>query len=239
MAKRIYNIWKLKWPTLCGYLLLMAIVWLAGVGILSLIVGVLDKEATYTTLATFLLFLCVIFFTIINTFVVGNDFNMAISMGATRKETYISQVIIQIVTTAIYVGITAVSYHAEKWLYKMWYPTREFEDAFSICSNYKVMLVLIILLPAVSVLLGAIFYKLSSKGMIAFWMAWAFFFIVLPQGADYITENPESPVSKAVFGAGSFLMNLPALFQILSIIVAATMFFLLGMLLLRKEAARI
>lgn len=114
----------------------------------------------------------------------SNEFQLALSMGRTRKAfmaSYALRLLLQIIMS--YILILAV-YHLELAIYPLLFPGYEIEVAFSFLTNWKVILPSALAILVLAMFLGAIYGRYGKKGLWLSYLIWMFCCFVLPRTMD-------------------------------------------------------
>lgn len=213
MLKNISNIWKLNLSEL--YMMLATIF---GGGILVMIVMAIvlaaDQESTVAAGGTFMaLLLWAMVNVILGMMGSENNFNMIVSLGCRRKDYMISQMVTVYLNMLIEVAAVFVLYMIEKPMWKMIYPNREYEKLVEYAFEPKILLAIMLLIPAIRLFMGAAILKF---GKIAYWFIWAVWMVCSFGGGKLVTYIAHHPQSW-IFAAINNVKDMSAMVQMISI----------------------
>lgn len=126
-------------------------------------------------------------------FSVQSDFNLAISMGKTRKHFVPARYLMLLLDTLMVWGIATLINLTEGALYEAIYPGAVCELGMRfLYQNPAVVTGILLVVPMLLLLLGALLMKFTAK---IFWVLWAFWMLGcmgLPRVADAMKERPDS-----------------------------------------------
>ena len=120
------------------------------------------------------------------------EFMLALSMGRTRKEFMVSYYLRQLVTLLLGWALVLLLHRIELSVYPLLFPQYENEIFFGFLTNWRVMVPVFLLLPVLSMFLGALYGKYGKKGLMGFYFIWLFCCFVLPRMFDH--EEPSEGV---------------------------------------------
>lgn len=150
------------------------------VGVAALfIVMLLIKPDTYIYLGSFIaLFVAAMLYLLLGIFGFAADFNLAVSMGVTRKKFVLGYWVQCFLSAALMTGITVLFYLVERNMYH-----RVFKDALLDMNDLKgstiliAALCIVVFAPAIRILLGAFIMKFQRIGFWALWVVWMAFWL--------------------------------------------------------------
>lgn len=164
------------------------------------------------------------------------DFNMAISMGKTRKHFVPAKYISLVIETIMLIVIAGLVGWLEGTLYNVIYPTAVNELHVSAWLDYPLVLIGVALgVPAITMLFGTLLMIFGQKFFWVIWFLWMFGCIGLPRIIHSVTESPESGVGRFANAVADFVTGLPSgglavgTLVVIAVIVAA------DFILLRKQ----
>ncbi len=154
------------------------------------------------------------------------DFNMAVSMGKTRKHFIFAEYILLMLETVIITVIAIVIGLIETVLYSSLYPHAVCELGISTwLMNPAVLFSIVFGVPALIMLLGVLLMIFSNNFFWVLWALWMFGCIGLPKIIHAATENPESASGKYIAAVINAFEGIPTVGMIvgMSIIIIVTM----------------
>lgn len=182
--------------TLLGMLM---IAFLFGVILVAVIMYTDDDPGSWfcmgTLMACLVLVACSLFLT---AFSYPQEFMLALSMGRTRKAfmaSYCLRLFLQLLVGWL---LVLVLYQIELKSYTLMYFRYQNEVLFSFLTNWKVLLPIFILLPILSMFLGALYGKYGKKGLFFFYVLWMLCCFVLPR--MFHDEPSEGVLDQMAFG---------------------------------------
>lgn len=169
-------------------------------------------------------------------FSVQSDFNLAISMGKIRKYFVPSQYLMLLLDTLMVWGIATLINLTEGALYEALYPGAVCELSMRfLYQNPAVVLGILLVVPMVLLLAGALFMKFAAKIFWVIWALWILGCMGIPRVADAMKERPDSFLA----GIGRTAEQILSSESVGGSVVAAVILFTAGMtaivLLLRKQ----
>lgn len=239
MIKRIIDTWKLTATELYVTLLFML-----GCGIFGLIIeGVVltvDAEANSAIIGTlFAIFVGIFANWLFGIFAFGNSFNTVMSLGSTRKEFLIANGVTDYVNVIIETIAIIIFYFVESFLCKVIYADREFDNLVWFLADYRIVLGIIIILPAIKMLGGALILKFKKVAYWIMWALWIVTFLGFNRFADYIAKNPESLIARICSGILEFVTGMSGIAQAVTFLIITCIFIAATVLLVRKEAVTV
>lgn len=239
MIKRIMNTWKLNVSELYATLLFILVFEIIGIVIVAVVVK-FDPESTYATLGTMLAALVGMFANLIfGILSLGCSFNTTVSFGSTRKEFLISEGVTAYINIIIEIAAIQILYFVETTLGRLLYVDRECEDLGVFLTDYRIVLALILLLPALRMLCGALLLKFKKIAYWCLWMLWMLLFMGFGYLTDYIAENPGSIVSRICTGVLDFVIGMSGMAQIAAVFVVACIFISVASIFIRRQSVEI
>ena len=164
------------------------------------------------------------------------DFNMAISMGKTRKHFVPAKYISLVIETIMLIAIASLVGWIEGILYNAIYPAAVNELHVSAWLDYPLVLVGVALgIPAITMLLGTLLMIFGQKFFWVIWFLWMFGCIGLPRIIATVAHDPESGLGQFSAAVVRFIAGLPrgsltiVMFLIILVVVVA------DYILLRKQ----
>lgn len=162
-------------------------------------------------------------------FSVQSDFNLAISMGKARKYYVPSKYLMLVFETAALLIIMFIISRVENALYPALYPGAVCDlDVGGIFNYPEILAGLLLGMPMIVLLFGALLMRFTAKFFWVFWVLWMFLCLGVPRIAAATVEKPDSVPGKIgraltefLAGLTSFrLLGLAALVVALGLLVA-------------------
>lgn len=213
---------------------------LAGVIILFSVMFLLKPE-TYMYLGSFIaLLISIMVYVIIGIFGYTADFNLAVSMGVTRKKFALGYWIQCFLSAVLMTGVTLLFYLVERNLYH-----RVFKDAvldmndFSGSTILIVVLCIVVFAPVFRMLLGAFLMKFQKVG---FWILWAVWMIICLGGSRLVhwINQPDTLVHKLFYSLLDSIQKFPqAVLLALGAGIVVISFFLTWLLIRRQRVTNV
>lgn len=240
--KKAVNMWKLYLPELYQMLVIMLIGEIFGIVIVRIIVSVDSTVKGYAVIGSFIAICFGMFVTMLACiFSYGTKFNLAVSMGCTRKEFFFAHwtgtflfVLIEIVAVLIY-GLLETG--IDRMMYANTFLSEEL-NLLSYLLNYKVIIALLLLVPACGIFAGSLLMKFQMK---AFWVLWALWMLVFLGGAkvgDIISENPNGRLAGVVNTIFDFFMTMTGPMLVLLFAVICMVMSVISAILVHKQEVR-
>ena len=176
-----------------GQLLVLLGAFLFGVILVTIIMLTDDDPGSWFCMGTLmagLVLVAIALFT--SAFGYPQEFMLALSMGRTRKEFMVSYYLRMLVTLLLGWALVLLLHRIELSVYPLLFPQYENEIFFGFLTNWRVMLPVFLLLPVLSMFLGALYGKYGKKGLMGFYFIWLFCCFVLPRMFDH--EEPSEGV---------------------------------------------
>lgn len=195
------------------YLLVALIVGIIGIGMVILVMAVEGSGESYAQMGALMsLMISLILFFFAGIFSVGYEFNLAVSMGKTRKWFLLAEYLMLVLDIAAPMLVIIGIGFAENLLYERLYPGAECE--FFIVNSLlqpKVILSIVLGGAMVVLLLGALVTRFATK---AAWIVWALWMVVcigFSKLVPVMTDTPDSALAVSVRGIMNCLGNLSLL----------------------------
>ncbi len=234
MLKRIWNVWKFNLSELYTTILSGLGGWIFGVLLVAVVLH-FDKSATSSAImGTFMAVLVGCFINILmGIMTYGYSFNTAVSMGSTRKEFIIADGATAYINLTIEIAVVLILHSAEKALCAALYPAKECEDLLKILGDYRIVLGIILFVPAIRMFCGALILKFQKK---AYWTLYALFMISFLGGTRFVDGHV---FFVQIFnGICKLAAVMPDIAQIAVILVISCIFISGTVLLVRKQAVQ-
>jgi len=240
--KRAVNMWKLYLPELYQMLVIMLIGEIFGIVLIKIIVSVDSTIEGYAVLGTFVaMFLGIIVTLISAVFSYGAKFNLAVSMGCTRKEFFLSYWGGSLLFVAIEIAAVLVFGILETGLGKIMYANSLlFEEVnfLTYLMDYRVIAGLLLMVPAVGIFVGALTLKFQTKAIWAMWVVWMVACLGGAKVHDIISENPDSILADVAGSVFHFFKTVTGPVLILLFLAVCAIMFAISAILLHKQEVR-
>lgn len=212
---------KVRKTELLQFLGITAVGYLIGLIVVFIVMNV-AKENTCATAGTMLAFIAFAFMHLFGiTFSFMGDFNMAISLGATRKSFVSGYVLFNLLEIAVLEVEIILFGMFEKFMLKTAFPQASMEIDLTTLFTWKYLLGAMVVFTVLEMLLGAVILRYGVK---AFWVLWAIWMIVCLAPMN-IAKNEKLSGELAKLGlflGGKFTpQGIVALVIALTIVVAA------------------
>ena len=127
------------------------------------------------------------------------EFMLALSMGRTRKDFMLSYYLRTVLQLALGWLLILPLHQIELRSYTLLFPQYQNEIYFGFLTDWRVLVPVFLLLPIISMFLGALYGKYGKKGMLAFYFLWLFCCFVLPRMFEH-EEPGEGVLDQVAFG---------------------------------------
>ena len=127
------------------------------------------------------------------------EFMLALSMGRTRKEFMLSYYLRMLLQLVLGWLLILLLHQIELRGYTLMYYRYQNEIFFSFLSDWRVLVPVFLLLPVLSMFLGALYGKFGKKGLMGFYFIWLFCCFVVPRMFDH-EEPSEGVLDQVAFG---------------------------------------
>jgi len=240
--KKAVNMWKLDLPELYQMLVIMLIAEIFGIVLVRIIVSVDPAVEGYPLLGSFFAMCLGMFVKVMSCgFSYGSKFNLAVSMGCTRKIFFavhwigtILFVFIEIVTVLI-LGLL------ETGLGKIMYADTFLSEGLNLLPylmDYRVIIALLLFVPAFGVFIGILMLKFQTKVLWALWVIWMTVFLGGAKVSDVISENPDSMLANIVVSVFTFFKTITGPVLLLLFFAVCAVMFVVSAALLQKQEVR-
>ena len=138
---------------------------------------------------------------------------------------------IKLIHSFLVVLLGFILYFMEKALCNMLYPRMECEDLLKFLGDYRIVLGIVLLVPAIRMFCGALILKF---GKVAYWTLYALFMLTFLGGSRF----KGSIVSQIGNAIHELAVKMPDITQIAAILVISCIFISGTALLVRKQAVQ-
>lgn len=211
-----------------------------GVGLLFLIM-LLAKPDTYIYLGSFVAALiAIMLYLLLGIFGFMSDFNLAVSLGVTRKRFAVGYLLRCLLTSALITGIMALFYLLESNLYAKVFKDAVLEMDFAEGVTVKIFLVIMFVIPVIRFAVGAFITRFQKVG---FWVLWAVWMIGCLGGSRLVhrirlLQNDTGVMGQVIRSVQAFVKQSPQ--AVLAVLGAGVLilFIGLGWLFIRRQAVK-
>jgi len=148
------------------------------------------------------------------------EFMLALSMGRTRKAfmlSYYLRLLLQLVVGWL---LILLLHQAELHTYTLVFFRYQNEIFFSFLTDWRVLLPTFLLLPVLSMFMGALYGKYGKKGWFVFYVLWLFCCFVLPR--MFHEEPSDGVLDQVAFGLQRAILVVPVTAWIVFGVIALT-----------------
>lgn len=173
---------RLHKNSMLGQLLGLVGAFVFGVILVAIIMFTDDDPGSWFCMGTLiacLVLVAAVLFT--SAFSYPQEFMLALSMGRTRKEFMVSYYLRSLVNLLMGWLMILLLHQIELRSYTLIYYRYANEIFFSFLTDWRVLTPIFLLLPVLSMFLGALYGKYGKKGLFAFYVLWIFCCFVLPR----------------------------------------------------------
>lgn len=192
MRRNIYSVWKTSKNEFLIMLIVLLVCGILGMVLAPILMHV-DADMPFIAMGSFL---AAVIWGLSN-FILGllgyqNTFDLIVSMGCRRKDFIISQTVVVYVNMLLEFMVVILVYGMEKLLHRLVYPVYEMEDITVYILTPKVMIMLILLIPALRLLMGALLIKYKKKAFWIIWTIWVFGSYGSGRIIHYLVDHPQN-----------------------------------------------
>ena len=237
MLEKIKAVWKLGISEL--YFSLGVIIFCGVFGMVLMAVLVkFDATATrYVPLGSIMaVVLWLMFHVLFGIFSYGNLFNVALSLGCTRKDFIIGNSLADWFNMLLAGAAIVIVNRLERGLGSLVYPNLQYNGLTEKMPEFWIMIAVIILLPIVKMLLGALVLKFQTKAFWGIWVLWMAVFLGIPGLQSYAENHPDSLRAAFLQGMKEFMTHMSVSAWSAAIGIFMVIAVIISVLLLRKQA---
>lgn len=233
-VKQTFQVWSdelgvFSFISLCG-------------GIFGIVLGFImvnsgDMDGEYANIGAIIgLIIGMMFILILNIFSLPQYFNMAITMGKTRKHFVPARFLFMVVNSTLclitVLGITLV----ENFMYPIFYPgTVCAFDMMELLFHPAALVGFLFGVPAITLVCGACTLKFGPKCTWVFWALWMLFCIGFPRMLDAVNAETDSIWKRMGEGFVNFVSDLTAVQVVIGMLIAGLVALGAAYALLRKQ----
>lgn len=119
--------------------------------------------------------------------VLASRFDMSVSMGATRKEFFLNELVNQLVRIASTILILAIGSRLEMFKVAKMYPNFPLDVDLSFLFSWKILPIAILVVLGLTFLIGAAFLKFHKHALVFFWILYMVVMIVIMQIGNWVS----------------------------------------------------
>ena len=185
---------------------------LLGVGLCSLIMFTVEDPGTWATCGTFLAWISLFFFAVMNFAKYQQEFMLALSMGRTRGAFLVSYALRMLLEMIIGYSLVLVLYQLEMALGNQLYAPWPMELGFEFVADWRMIAIVLPASVIVAMFIGELYSWFGKKVLAVLWVIWMALCLVGPRLME--TEGNADVVAK-------FLQAVPGWGWIVTGVVAA------------------
>lgn len=240
--KKAVNMWKLYLPELYQMLVIMLIGEVFGIVLVRIIMSVDPTVEGYAVLGVFIAMLLGMLVTVISCiFSYGAKFNLAVSLGCTRKEFFFAHWTGTILLVLIEIAALLIFGLLETGLGKIMYANTFLSEELNplpYLMNDKVIIALLLFVPAIGIFVGSLLMKFQMKAFWVLWGVWMILFLGGVKVSELVSENPNGKLANVVSGVFSFFKGMTGPVLVLLLLVIFAVMFGISAILVRKQEVR-
>lgn len=240
--KKVVNMWKMYLPELYQMLVIMLIAEIFGIVLVRIIVSVDPTVEGYVVLGSFFAICLGMIVTVMSCcFSYGAKFNLAVSMGCTRKEFFSAHWIGAILFVFVEIAAVLILGLLETGLGRIMYADTFLSEKLNLLPylmDYRVVIALLLLVPAFGIFIGSFILKFQTKVMWALWVVWMSAFLGGAKISDVISKNPDGVLANIVNGIFHFFKTVTGPVLVLLLLAVCAVMFVISAMLLRKQEVR-
>ncbi len=236
MGKRVIDVWKLSLSELYFVLAAVLAAGAIGVALEILIIGLDDTVTSYPTLGTFMaIILSALVFVFAGIFTYGNMFNTAVAFGCTRKEFMLASSLATLMDTVIIFAVVGFFYMVERVICNVLYKDLEYENIIQYLLDYRVIVGMLIFIPILRMLFGALVLKFQKWACWGLWVLWMLGSLGAPRLGEYMENNPDSIATGILQNVLSVMTDMSGAAWVIVLSVLAILLCVIAVALLRKQ----
>ena len=161
---------------------------LLGVGLCCLIMFTEDDPGSWVTFGTFMAWLSLIFFAVMNFAKYYQEFMLALSMGRTRGAFLFSYALRTLLMLALGYGLVLVLYRVELAVGSKLFAPWPLEMGFEFMTDWRMIAIGLPVMVIVAMFIGSLYSWFGKKVLVVLWVVWMALCLVAPR----LTETEES-----------------------------------------------
>ena len=185
---------------------------LFGFGLCCLVMFTVEDPGTWATFGTFLAWISMFFFAVMNFAKYQQEFMLALSMGRTRGAFLVSYALRMLLEMIIGYSLVLVLYQLELAVGNKLYAPRPMELGFEFVADWRMIAIVLPASVIVAMFIGELYSWFGKKVLAVLWVIWMVFCLIGPRLME--TEGNADVVAK-------FLQAVPGWGWIVTGVVAA------------------
>lgn len=237
MLEKIKAVWKLGISELYFGLGVIIFCGIFGMSLMAMLVKLDTTVTEFVPLGSIMAVVVWLAFNIFfGIFSYGNFFNVALSLGCTRKDFMLGSSAACWLNMLLSAAAAAIVYLAERSLGSILYPKLQYNEIVEEKLNYWIIIAIIVLLPIVRMFLGALILKFQTKAFWGIWVLWMVCFWGVPGLISYAENHPQSLRAEFLNGIREFVTHMSVFAGSAMLGIFAVVAVTISVLLLRKQA---
>ncbi|MBO7386607.1 MAG: hypothetical protein J6U15_02270 [Lachnospiraceae bacterium] len=165
--------------------------------IISTIIYFSSGREFYMELSSFMVLIVGVFVLLFGVaFSERNSFTLAVTMGVTRKNYFLSRYVVLLLQIILTLAAMALMIGIDKFMF----PGAEHESMFDVFKVSPVTLIVVCLIfPVFSMFMGMLYVRFERKFFWAVWALWMLGSLGIPRALSAMGERPDSTIAKIGF----------------------------------------
>ncbi len=231
----ITKVMKLRLPELVGILIIQCIAFLVGTVILHVVMH-FDPSESFE-IATLLAAMIVVFVGVAMGMVYyERNFNLAISMGVTRKDYITGYILSTIMIEGIAVIVLYIMHWIEKFEIRLFYSASAQEVGIEKVLDGKYVLPIIILFIGITVLFGALAMRFGKKIYVIIYFLWIMMCILPGRLSDAYEEGRTTIFTQIADAISNIFRQIPQFGLLLLPIIVSIICMCIAVFLAKKQS---
>lgn len=172
---------------------------------------------------------------LVGTSMMALHFNIAVSMGTTRRRVVPAFMVFVFLGELLAVGVAYLLYHLEKWIFSIAYTGMDVELDFGFVFRWNYILLACFAIVALNMLMGALFLKYGKKALTVFWIIWMVACIGMPRLAHMLKSTQDNAFLRVCRKVLDVLYGFTENGILTGVFLCSAVFILLAWLMLRKQ----
>lgn len=181
MLKQLKIDLKLYEEDYIGFPVLLSCFFLAGFGLLCLIMFTVNNDGSWVTMGTFGTVFSLILYSVLTFYQYDKQFRLALSMGRTRKGFLFSYAVRSLLSLTLGYALVLALYRVELALGARLFPGQMLEVDPTFLMDWKFIAVLLPSVVIFSMFLGSLYSYFGKKAMAPLWFVWMAVCLMGPQ----------------------------------------------------------
>lgn len=201
----LIKVFRARIKELKMFLIMDAIVWAVGIGLLALVLTT-DDEPTSFEIGTLLITMVTVLFTVfLGAVGFKEEFNKAVGMGVARRQFVPAYFATSIIFICIQYGIACLSHIFEVWEINTFWSSYEKETGVEAFMFSKYVIIIIVAAALIQLLGGSCMLRFGKKAYFVLAMGWMIFCLAPGQIGKAIERNNDGIVSRMINSVGDFV----------------------------------